>query len=248
MERGRVHAVTNLVVVALFVFLMFNVFWMLWVILDLSPELYDRLPARSDGSRSALDLGDKSRFRNFWEIVYFVANSIFAVTGLFAILLARGQLVAAENVRLASVYMDITKRWTTDELLLTSRRTIGVLVDFYLANKARPELQRYPDMGAYFRAVLEDCMASDRLKLRDYLAIVNFFEDVGLLCRKQYVRHEDLFDFLGASIVYYMAPMLPFILALKRGSSAGGGIYANALWLFRLARQRKVFEDDGNNL
>lgn len=248
MEGGRTHAITTLVVVALFVFLLFNIFWMLWVILDLSPDLYGQLPARSEASRSALDLGDKSRFRNFWEIVYFVANSVFAVTGLFAILLARGQLLAAENVRLASVYMDITKRWTTDELLLTSRRTIGVLIDFYLANKARLEFQRFPDMGSYFRAVLEHCMDSDRLKLRDYLAIINFFEDVGLLCRKKYVRHDDLFDFLGASIVYYMTPVLPFILALKRESPAGGGTYANALWLFRLARQRRVFEDDGSNL
>lgn len=248
MERDRPHAITTMIVVALFVFLLMNLFWMLWVLLDLSPDLYSRLPPRSDTSRSALDLGDKSRFRNFWEIVYFVANSVFAVTGLFAILVARGQLIAAENVRLATVYMDVSKRWMTDDVLLTSRRTIGSLIDFYLANRNRPDFQPFPDMGAYFRAVLEHCMASDRLKLRDYLGIVNFFEDVGLLCRKHYVRREDLFDLLGASVVYYMTPMLPFILALKQDSPAGGGIYANALWLFRHARQRKVFEDDGTDL
>ena len=242
MGEDRSFWIATVVVGCLFLFIGANLFLLTWFALD--RDLVGE--TMQTGVRTILDLGDKSKFRNYWEIIYFITSSGLAISAVLAFFLARSQLHSAENVRLASVYMEITKRWSTEEMAL-SRKLLTDLADFYERQRERPELQDFTSSAEYIRAVLVELIAHDKFALQKYLAIATFLEDVGVLCRKDYVRADDLFDFIGGAIVRYTKLLLPFMLSARQGPH-GRSIYANAFWLYRRASQRRTYEETGEGL
>jgi hypothetical protein len=240
MEERSTFSIASLVVFALLYFLLVNAFAIGWYVLDFK-EL------RSAGGASILDLDGHSKFRNFWEIVSYIANSVVVLIAALAFFVAQHQLRSAEHVRLASVYMDISKRWSSAELI-RSRALLTELSEFYDRRRTAGDLAAYKTRADYIKAVLLDLLAGDKIRLHDYITIAAFFEDVGVLCRRDYVRADDLFDFLGGPIERYLEDLLPFIVAVRGDGDKGRAIYANALWLYRAVKRRRLFEDSGVGL
>jgi hypothetical protein len=238
-ERSRL-SIASLVVFALLYFLLVNAFAIGWYVLDFKAP-------HGAGGASILDLDGHSKFRNFWEIVSYISSSVVVLVAALAFFVARHQLRSAEHVRLASVYMDISKRWSSAELV-RSRALITALSEFYDRRRADPAFAAYAARGDYIKAVLLDLLAGDKVRLHEYIVIAAFFEDVGVLCRRDYVRADDLFDFLGGPIERYLEDLLPFILAVRGDGEKGRAIYANALWLYRAVKRRRLFEDSGEGL
>jgi hypothetical protein len=242
MNGERAFSVANLIIVALFLCVLANLLYLTWFALDHPPYLGSAV-----ASLPILQLGEKSRFRNFWEIAFFVTSSALAISAIFAFFIARSQLHSAENVRLAGVYMEITKRWTSPELT-RSRSLLLELLDFFERHRADPGLARFADRRDYICEVLVALKRENKRRFAEHMAIVSFFEDVGMLCRKNYLRKEDVFDFAGAPIVAYADLVLRYLELTRRPPAGGHTVYANTLWLYREAAKRKIYADDGLHL
>jgi hypothetical protein len=74
--------------------------------------------------------------------------------------------------------------------------------------------------------------------------ILSYIEDVGLLCRKRYVRIEDVNDIIGPSIVLQVSLSTIYISEFRRKNKSSAK-YANAIWLYKRLRKKRPFQVHG---
>ena len=196
--------------------------------------------------------GENNKFRTFFEIMSFISTAV-AVPGvaIWAVFFAKKQAIEAERARLAAVYLEVTKRWGEDDLIL-SRRLFQEAKRKFIKNQST-DLLGFPVVGGPFYLCSEYiayCFMSMRRTNRDklfpYIRILTYFEDLGVLCRQGYIRKEIILDFISGTIIEIIDLAIDYIKAYRRLNQPPGepdtASYANLLWLYR---QAKLFEETG---
>ncbi len=188
-------------------------------------------------------IGANAPLRDLFEFLYFIAGIAVAFIAWLAIAFARTQALEArksreeaENSRLTAIYMTIVDRWNSPELL-NARSRLFKLVDFYRSHRGTPQMAAFEDEAAYVADALARLRRVDRQELRSHTILLQFFEDLGLLCWKGYIREADIFDFLGSSIEVQLGFFSNYI-RLARTDTDGGvarNRYANAIYLYKAA-------------
>ena len=62
------------------------------------------------------------------------------------------------------------------------------------------------------------------------------------MCRKKYIKKEDMLDFIGEHIITIVEFHLPYIKKARKeymDETMGNALYANAVYLYRLAKTRR---------
>jgi hypothetical protein len=184
--------------------------------------------------------------RNLLEIANFLSGPLLAAIALVAFGVAWWQLREARRTRMASVYTEITKRWVESDLI-ASRRKFQEAKRKYQTNPGIDAGDKpiagalHADCPAYIGYYLVNLWDLDRAKLVEYLRILTFFEDLGVLCRLGYLKREIVLDFIGGSIIEYVELAIPYIKwARHKNPSAGKpdeAVYANLIWLYKKAKR-----------
>jgi hypothetical protein len=188
-------------------------------------------------------IGANAPLRDLFEFLYFIAGIAVALIAWLAISFARTQASEArksreeaENSRLTAIYMAIVDRWNSTELL-NARSKLFKLVDFYRSNRGTAQMVAFEDEAAYVADQLARLRGVDRQELRSHTILLQFFEDLGLLCWKGYIREADIFDFLGSSIEVQFGFFRIYIRSAR--TDANGDVarnrYANAIYLYKAA-------------
>jgi hypothetical protein len=223
-----------------------------WMIVEFPVALSHAL----DGSETVREPSAPNYIRNPLELLNFLSTSILVPgVALWAIYFARKQADEARNsreeaerVRLSTIYMNIVEKWNSDEIV-AARAQLFSLVDEY--RKFDDEYKAaFGSESGYVCTRLLGIRATDRIKHRSYTILLQFFEDLGLLCWKKYIKQDDIFDFIGSSIVTQMGYLELYIRAVreeKQGHPVRSR-YANAIYLYneahKFARSGSMHEED----
>jgi hypothetical protein len=144
--------------------------------------------------------------------------------------------------------MDIVEKWHSD-MLVTSRKKLFDLVDMYRKEKHDNTSEKFSSEQEYIAYSLHE-LRNDRLELYSYTVLIQFFEDLGLLCYKNYIRQDDIFDFMGRSIEYQLGCYGEHIRRVRENQDGtiNKSLYANAIYLYkeakRFRRTRSLHEED----
>jgi hypothetical protein len=202
---------------------------------------------------SILDAGNflrevgANKFRTFFEILSFVSTA-FLVPGaaFWAISFARKQAAEAERSRLASVYLELTKRWVDADLTSSRRLLQQAKQKFRTARNQDFSGQVITDtvnddLASYIGYCLVKLRGSDLSKFGEYVKILTFFEDLGVLCRQGYVSEDVILDFIGLTVIEIVELTADYIRTSRRRHSSDGkvdeAVYANLIWLYREAKK-----------
>lgn len=183
--------------------------------------------------------------RDFAELVSFVATTlgpfIAIAAGIFAyrqFAAARSQFESAEKTRLVSVYLTVSEKWDSDGVAAARRQIIG-LEDFFTAHAT--QLSHFRGASEYIHAVLLECGENSRL-YKDYIVLMSYLEDIGLLCRNDYLSIVDVNNIIGEGVTSIVGLLLSHIeyerteMARRDGACLAAGYYANALYLYDMLR------------
>ena len=188
--------------------------------------------------------GHPNRIRNALELASFVATAGLFTTAMGALWFTVGQISEARRTRLATIYMEIISRWNAAELV-ESRTLILSLSKAYATD---PRIQEQTASAADFiDLVLSTIRMNDLKTHRKHVAILNFYEDVGALCWKRYVREEDIFDFMAGQIVTQVELLASYIdSARNKGPDTNKTTYSNTIYLFNNAKayRSKLHEEE----
>jgi hypothetical protein len=215
----------------------------------LSTEFSRALPHIFDGKEIISNSDSPNYIRNVAELLNFISGIFAAIAGiavvlvaLWAIRFARQQAYEAtksrqeaENARLSTIYMNIMERWHSEKLV-TARKKLFDLLDIYRNNRYDPSMTMFTDEQQYVYYCLGQ-LRTDRnlLDLYSYTILIQFFEDVGHLCYKQYIKKEDIFDIMGSSIKRQLGYYGKFIRESRQNQDGTitESLYANAIYLYK---------------
>jgi hypothetical protein len=183
------------------------------------------------------------------ETFYFVANVSLPFIAVIGGVVAYWQLKEAKNSRRGEIYMTIVERWNAKESVENRKLFIELTKTFPSSNSPSRKVETRLRRSEFVRDEIAK-MESDPLEERKYLETLFFFEDLGILCRKNYIREEDMFDFIGDHILVFMEDYWELIKTARqqyRGENerlpsgerkpprSEEGVYANALYLYYAA-------------
>ena len=185
-----------------------------------------------------LKKGDRvpNYIRNLLEIVFFASQILLFITAIVTLLIAKAHAKEAENARTASTYMQIAAIWSS-ERVVASRMYLLTLRDRYRDKSYQDDLKRKSDsLQSYIKNVLHEDRKNSRLEHSKKVAVLTFLEDIGVLCKRGYVKYEDVIDFIAAPITLQTELLWDYIQD-ARGYSPASSTYANALLLYERARR-----------
>lgn len=183
--------------------------------------------------------GSPLHFRDVAELASFCATAIVPLVAVIAGWVAFRQFQAAETTRLVSVYMAISEKWEADGIA-RARRHLFQYDTFW--EKHRAQLSAFQTSAHYIHAVLLDTGEEAKLLFRDYVVLMSYLEDIGLMCSKGYLSKSDVSNFMGNAIVSVIALLIPQIEYERRGIAdpvIRGAYYANALRLYEDLQKSK---------
>jgi hypothetical protein len=205
------------------------------------------VPALFGGHISiAIDgIGAHASVRYCAALLYFVAGSVAAVmawkTASFAAQrfgeVARSQVVA-EGIPVSAIHLGIICKWDSTEIH-AARIRIAELVASYEA-LGEPDRLAAGSVGTYVRDAIV-ALDQNPMQQSRYTIIIRFFDELGLLCRKGYVREPDIFDFIGESISRQMAYLASYIDHVRKddAGTVAREVHANAVYLHNAVRAHK---------
>jgi hypothetical protein len=140
----------------------------------------------------------QNTLRSWLELCYFVASIIVAGVVWFAVRFARKQATEAENSRAAQVYLEITGRYISGNI--AKSRAMVVTLRRQFDPDAEPRLP----LGEFIHEQIEPLRSSnidDFEVYMKYIELLTFFEDVGVLVKRGYVKSEDIKLLFKAAIL-----------------------------------------------
>jgi hypothetical protein len=163
--------------------------------------------------------------RSWLELCYFAASIIVAGVAWFAVRFAadqarqaRKQSEEAERSRAAQVYLQITGRFISSDISKSRVLSAHVIRGFDPANGV------HETMGEFFHAKVNPLRTSaDRKEVNAYMrhmAILAFFEDVGVLVRQHYVRLDDIRLLFKGAVLTTRAIFEHHIMARREAEKA----------------------------
>jgi hypothetical protein len=179
--------------------------------------------------------------RNAFEILSFSSGPALFVAAVFAFIIAVRQAKEAENSRLSTVYMGIVDNWNSADLL-EARRKIFKLVDLFRANRYDVYMAPFTNESEYICYCLWQLSGGkNRDELRSHIILLQFLEDLGLLCYKEYIRKEDVFNFIGSPIETQLGFFRDYIQKSRQNADGTVSLsrYANAIYLYKAIQEFK---------
>lgn len=176
-----------------------------------------------------------------WELTYYVANTILVIIAIFALgvawrqtLHARKQAVEAENTRLASIYIEILKKYAEDGVA-ASRRSLS-----NIRRKYPQEKQGTETMGAYMHRILKGLYderetGEGSTTYADAIFFLEYLEDIGVLIRRSFISKDIIFDYMCGAILTAEQLLKDHLIWRRQQSDSRARLYANALWLMHEA-------------
>jgi hypothetical protein len=204
------------------------------------------LPHIFDGKEVINNSDSPNYVRNTAELLSFIFSISAAITvpavAIWAIRFARQQANEATNsrqeaeyARRCSTYMNIVERWHSDNLL-ASRKKLLDLVHIYRDNRHDINMAMFNNEQEYICHCLSELKNNKNLmELYSYTILIQFFEDLGLLCYKKYIKQEDIFDFVGSSIETQLGFYGEYIRKVRQNQDGTitESLYANAIYLYK---------------
>jgi hypothetical protein len=177
---------------------------------------------------------------NLLAVVYFLANTIVALIASFSIAFAREQVRHAERTRRASIYLELYNRFHEPGVTFSNRKILSLSAG-YKKNKHAQE-----SLSAYAHRILLD-LAEQHEQARENLnpddtdytkmtAVLWFFEYIGVLVQRNYLRAEDVFDLMGGVIIEIEDILKDHIKWMRKKDPHK---WANMLSLMKSARTTK---------
>jgi hypothetical protein len=201
------------------------------------PHVLDGTPTLGDASIHA------NLLRNGLELTSFAATTGLLVTALLAVLFTLDQIEEAQNARLADVYMTIVERFNSQEQVNSRKLFYELRKSFKQLNPALAGDEFAAKQALYVSQALADLGTTDPMKEREYLVALYLFEDLGILCRKNYVKKDDIFDLFGDHVISIMTDLLPYVKRARddyEDQALADAVYANAAYLFAEATQHSL--------
>jgi hypothetical protein len=180
--------------------------------------------------------------KNIFELLNLLSGPALVGIAIIAGFVAYFQFNEAKRTRTAEVYMRIVEVWNSAENVTTRKLLYDLAREFENANQNTNDVQFNLERAAYICDKIAEIGKNDQLKERNYLLILYLFEDLGILCRKKYIKKEDMLDFIGEHIITIVEFHLPYIKKARKeymDETMGNALYANAVYLYRLAKTRR---------
>jgi hypothetical protein len=195
-----------------------------------------------------LYVGDENRanpVRNALEMLFFFVSIIVLPTGLFALLVARHHSKIAseharqvESTRLGSVYMTVVDAWDSQQMVNSRKLMLDLSKQYAVDQAGERGKQGLICLGKH----LYDLGQHDLLKFREYNVTLQFFENIGILCQRQYILESDVFEIFGGHIIHLTELFMPYIKLEREAvgnAEEAKTLYANALYLYKAAMAQK---------
>jgi hypothetical protein len=186
-----------------------------------------------------------NKLRTFFEILSFISTALIVPGVAFwaasfakqQFLEARRQADEAVHARLATVYMEINKKFVEQDVA-ESRRRLAALRRKYPEDKLCKEtLSAYINrvLISYFNVIDTSGQATDYSKT---MQIMTYFEDIAVLIHKKLIPKEIIFDFMGDTLVHVEECLKDHII-WRRKLENSVQLYANTLLLMKQAKDCK---------
>jgi hypothetical protein len=171
------------------------------------------------------------------EALSFLANISVPLIALFAGYFAYNQVIEAKNTRIASLYLQINETYNS-EIVRAARRELKALQENFDTDRMQGEA-----MPAYIARRLnewsrEKLATPDFEKFNKCMRLMEFWEEVGVLTRRNLIERDVLFDYLAGAATY-AEDCFGLYLQGRRTADGSNKLYANALYLMSEARQAK---------
>lgn len=180
---------------------------------------------------------------NQLAVVYFLGNTLVALIAAFSITFARRQLKHAEASRRASIYMEIYKRVNSNEIKYSFRKMAGIMSSYDTCKQDNETMSQYAHrifLGYHELHVAAvkslTPLASADTEYSKTMAIIVFLEDIGVLIARRYLHSEDIFDYIGLSIITTESIFKDHIIWIRKNRGNDPSVYANALSLIKKAK------------
>lgn len=138
---------------------------------------------------------------------------------------SRAMLLLSFEEKWNSVKMREARKWYVEKL---SAIECDVHKTFSNLNDSEIERQK----GDKFFALMKDLRENEQFgAYANLMEIINFFELLGLLVKKNYVPLVDVYDLFGGPILHVGVYFVPHIQERRKERGVPSGLYANALYL-----------------
>ena len=196
---------------------------MVWVVAQLAPIMVEVDPHKK------------------LEAASYVASISLPILATIAGYIAYRQLAEAKDARVASLYLQITENYNS-EVLREARRDLHGLSDAHIASGAAVDFGAYLD--DVFDALRSLPLAHPGFQLyNSCMRLMEFWEEVGVLARRNLVDCNVLLDYMAGNIRNVDACFMTFVT--RRRHEDGNELYANALWLMEQARVARAYSYPG---
>lgn len=196
---------------------------------------------------------------NILAAVYFIANTFLAFIAVVALWFAKRQFLFLRDQNdliyrsgKATTYLEINDKYNKEDVQY-SRLKIIRIKRYYDSNKEiRCEFNTVGDYANHFLSEIrsrgeENWECNDAFKVisgvnSEYsrtLFLLTFFEDLGLLSERGYVRKEDIFDFMGGLIIACEEILCKHIQETRKSNNSKT-LFANAIKLMQDAKKHKT--------
>jgi hypothetical protein len=183
-------------------------------------------------------------WRDIFELTSFIAATAAFPTAVFAGVFAYRQIKDAKAARIASIYMEINKTYNSD-MMREARKTMMQIRRQY--DTQHPGEDR---LGTYLRTMFRQWKTHDPDsetfgRFNQCARILQFWEDVAILVKREYVDEAIIIDFHRSALNNARNNLGPYIREMRRADQdehPGDATYRstlneNALALFEAAAQ-----------
>lgn len=179
---------------------------------------------------------------NLLAAVYYISGTLVAITASLSIISAKNQIRYAEESRMASVYIDLDKRYNEDKIQCSLHFISGLRAK-YESEKAEDEALEDFAHKRLLQLRQEHVIAiqSDPSKSSEYTKYIHYLElleYLGVLVNKKYLRGHDLFNLIGRDIVMAEDVMKAHIKWI-RDNYKDKRLFANAIMLMEMTKNAR---------
>jgi hypothetical protein len=178
---------------------------------------------------------DKGQYiHDAFEIMFFIVNIVVLPTAVITLWIARRSFEGTESARLATIYMEISSAWTSHRNVASRVYLLNLRDEFNDPNCVNSIKTNSTSPQNYIKNVLLALRQGDRLGHSRRTAILTYLEDLGVLCKKQYVREVDVFDLIASPIKVQVDLLVDYIGHFQTQNPSN---YEHAILLFEHAKR-----------
>lgn len=173
--------------------------------------------------------------REIAEPLFWWAGVALPIVTVGAILLARAQLVVIANQAQATLLLDLVDKWNSTKMYESrvAFNEVDLTAKNYIDTKhaGMPDKEIKKKLKEHFVVVMADLVETNNRKYSIMLEMMSFFEIVGLLVKRKYVRLSDIDGHFRGTILAIGVAYVLHINDEQRKKRYPPGYYEHALFL-----------------